>query len=395
MTSPDTQLLRTFIAREAEAFAARRLESFWGMNHHRISPLLSRVPDLLSPDELTEFYFHYVRLANGLPPVGDKEFPLLLSAYERLLPFIDLPPGISVPSRHRMLYAFGFDETGPLPGGRTASANEYEQHVRLLGQAASYSHLPGQRSKKARFLPFAPQAGRVLGALRHLGYYHDRRHPEEDLYNTVNITFWGMVFICLLNRDTRAGLLSDMLGAEHTLMDRDKHLAILHEYVAVVLPDTGPDEAHFLELAQQLADSQAARRGTTESMALVRALGLPFTADEDWEILISIPLRGSDRPALIAKDRVCLRIRRDPDWQWTLDLSLSGRGEVSESDSRRMFTPNRLGIPPLGCGNLQGFPAWLRQLRAEAGLDFDIEAADIRLGRKRSAAKVVAQWLAG
>lgn len=121
-------------------------------------------------------------------------------------------------------------------------------------------------------------------------------------------------------------------------------------------------------------------------------LGLPFEADEDWDIHIAIPLRGTKDHPLIAKNVVRLHIRPDPDWQWELTSRIADRGEFSESDKKSYR--NDLGFPTLGRGNLHAFPDWLRQVREKCGIDFDIEASDIRVGRRRAAAKIVSKWLA-
>ncbi|MGO7171296.1 hypothetical protein AB9F47_30035 [Rhizobium leguminosarum] len=78
----------------------------------------------------------------------------------------------------------------------------------------------------------------------------------------------------------------------------------------------------------------------------------------------------------------------NPDWQWA---RMAERGEFSESETKNYR--NDLCFSVLGRGNLHAFPTWLRQVREKNGLDFDTDAADIRVGRKRAAAKLIAQWL--
>ncbi|MHC2219971.1 hypothetical protein [Rhizobium leguminosarum] len=77
--------------------------------------------------------------------------------------------------------------------------------------------------------------------------------------------------------------------------------------------------------------------------------------------------------------------------RWELNARIAERGEFSESEKKTYR--NDLGLPILGCGNLHAFPTWLRQVREKNGLDFDTGAADIRVGRKRAAGKLIAQWL--
>ena len=390
MTTADANLMRTFIADENQAFAERRQGKFWPANHHRIGPLAAKVSGLLDAGEQVDFYFHFMRVAGGLPLVGEKEMPLLIEAYRRLLPFLDLGGVIQMSRRHKLLFVFGFDDTGALPSGETVSAKALKARLKLIAQVGAYTTLPAQRDKKAKFAPFADEAVRILEVFRHLGYRHDRRYGE-DSYNVTNLRFWGMVFICLLNKATRADLLADMLEGEYVLMRRVEQLAILHRYVEAVLPDIEADEERFRSLAQQLREIELARRNATETVALAQRLGLPFEDDEDWEINVAIPLRGTADHPLIASNVVRLQIRPNPDWEWELTARLAERGEFLESEKKSYR--NELGFPVLGRGNLHAFPAWLRKLREENGLDFDTGAADIRVGRKRAAAKLLAQWL--
>lgn len=389
MTNTDAQLLRTFIADENEAFADRRQGKFWPANHHRIGPLATKASGLLDRDEQVDFYFHFMRVAGGAPSVGEKEMPLLREAYRRMLPFLDLGGVIPMARRHKLLFVFGFDDAGILPSGETPSAKALNARLKLITQVGAYTTMPAQRDKKAKFLPFADEAVRILETLRHLGYRHDRRYGE-DLYDVTNLSFWGMVFICLLNKATRADLVADMVEGKYELMRRVEQLAMLHRYVDAVLPDAKPDEERLGSLARQLKEIEVVRRNATESVALVQELGLPFGDDEDWDIHIAIPLRGTEGNPLVARNVVRLHIRPDPDWQWELNARVAERGEFSE-DEKKTYR-NELGFAALRCGNLHTFPAWLKQVREKNGLDFDTGAADIRVGRKR-AAKLIAEWL--
>ncbi|NLS00478.1 hypothetical protein HGP17_26925 [Rhizobium sp. P38BS-XIX] len=391
MTSVDTDLLETFISDEEAAFAEKRQGKFWPANHHRIAPLATKLSGLLNPNQRTAFYFHFMRVAGGAPAVNDKEMPLLTEAYRRMLPDLDLKGVIQMSRRHELLFVFGFDDTGALSAGETQISTALKARLKLLGQVGAYTSMPAQMDKKAKFAAFTSEAPRILETLRHLEYRHDRRY-SEDLYDVTNLRFWGMVFICLLNKDTRADIVADMFEGPYQLMRRVEQIATLHRYVQVVLPDATPDEARFLSLAAKLADIESARRNTAESVALSRKLGLPFADDEDWEINIAIPMRGAQGHALIARDVVRLQIRPKPDWQWELRVRTSSRGEFSERE--RGSSRNDLKIPALGKGNLASFPDWLKQLRHH-DLDFDVDAADIRVGRKRAAAKIVSAWLAG
>jgi hypothetical protein len=392
MTDTHSDLLRTFIANENEAFRERFQGKFWPLNHHRITPLATKADGLLDPHERVNFYFHFMRVTGDVPRVGDKEMPLLLDAYTRLLPFLDLGGIIQMARRHVFLFVFGFDEIGVLPSGKTTSAKALKSRLKLVVQVGNYISQPTQREKKAKFATFADEAVRILETLRHLGYRHDRRYDDEAIYNTTDLSFWGMIFVGLLTKATRADFAADMVEGKYDLVRRDEQIGMLHRYVDAVFPEIEPDEEHFRSLALRLREIERARRNATDSVALAKRLNLPFDADEEWDIFLSIPLRGSMEHALIAKNVVQLRIQPRPDWQWNLSVRLAERGKYIESE--KSITQNDLDFPMLGSGNLHAFPTWLKQVRENSGLDFDIEAADIRVGRKRAAAKLISQWLA-
>ncbi|MFV0333309.1 MAG: hypothetical protein ACK5JR_04480 [Tropicimonas sp.] len=392
MTDTATDLLQSFIADANAAFAEGRAGQFWPRNHHRLRPLAGKLGRLIEPQERVDFYFHFMRLNGVAIAVREPEMPLMTEAYRRLVPLFDEGGTVGIARRHVMLFLFGFDETGSLPDGETRSAAEMKARLRLIAQAGKYTSLPAQRSRKSGFLPFVDQAPRCLQALRHLGYDHDRRYGDES-YNYTDLDFWGMVLVCLLNRETRSDVVSDMTSGGYSLKFPEQHAANLHRSVEAVLPDVAPQEREFLALAQRLRERERARRDATDSAALVRVLDLPFADDEDWEIQIAIPLRGTTGSPLNAPDVVRLRIGPNPDWQWELNVYLKGRGQFTETHEKGLG--NDGGLPRLGAGNLRAFPAWLRQIRERNGLDFDTAAADIFVGRKRSAIPRLAGWLAG
>lgn len=391
MTDNSADILREFIADEDRAFAERRQGKFWPRNHYLVSPLATKASKFLAPEEVVDFFFHYLRVTGAVPAVGEKDVQPLIEAYRRLLPHLDIGGVIQMAGRPEMLFIFGFDDTGTLPSGITGSAKELKERIKLVTQVGNYTSQPGQRDKMPRFARFADQAGRVLETLQHLHYWHDRRYGE-DLYDIANLSFWGMVFIALLNETTRPALLADMFEGRYELVKRDQQMTMLNRYVETVLPVVKADEGEFHALAKRLGNFAKARRDATESVAFARHLQLPFEDGEDWMINIAIGLRNATGAPLIAPTNVQLVVRPEPDWQWELSVTVDRKRKLSESE--RGVLRNDLRSPPLGRGNLESFPQWLRQVRERNGLDFDAETADIRVGRSRSAAKLIARWLA-
>lgn len=384
----NAEILRSFIADEDQALAADRQGRFWPSNHHMIRPLAARPGVDLTPDERTRFYAHFIRVSGEIPAVPDKEMPPLIDAYRSLLPRIDGRGAAFLARRHVLLFAFGFDETGPLPSGTTTMAKDLKARLKTVTQIGKYTSLPAQRDKKASFLPFNDEAPRLLETLRHLAYRHDRRYAD-DLYDVLNLAFWGMVLIVLQHRSTRTELLRDMLD-RYELPQTERQLAILDQTVVTVRPDVSAAETEFLGFAERLASIRRERRDATESVALAKALALPFDDEEDWTIQITIPQQGSDLPALLAPG-IVLSLRPDPDDPWQLRIRHPERGTFAEWNGK--ITQNDPGIEGLGRGNLARFPDWLRATCERHGIAFDCNAADIRAGRKRAAAKAIAAWI--
>lgn len=65
MTDTPIELLRAFLADENDAFPERRQGKFWPRNHHRLSPLVAKVEELLDQSEREDFYFHLMRVTGG------------------------------------------------------------------------------------------------------------------------------------------------------------------------------------------------------------------------------------------------------------------------------------------------------------------------------------------
>lgn len=332
-----------------------------------------------------------MRQRGDIPAVSEKELPLLVAAWRRLLPVIDQPEKAYLARRLPLLFAFGFDGTGALASGETHDAEGLKARMKLLAQTGRYTSIPAQWEKKEKFLPFAGEAERLLQTLRHLGYRHDRRYGD-DLYDYTNLTFWGMVLIILLNPATRAALLHDMLEGGYDLPLRDRHFGILNRAVQALRPGFDAAETAFHSLADRLAAREAARRAKTETVALARRLDLPFADDEDWIAGVFLMQEG-DAEFPPPAPGVQLLMRPDPDRCWEIALTHASRGRFSETDGG--ILQNDPGIPGLGKGNLADFPAWLRKVREDHGLAYDLETAHVRAGRKGRAAKRLAEWLRG
>jgi hypothetical protein len=384
------KLLAAFLADEEAAFARDEQGSFWPSNHHRITPAAAKAETALAPEERVRFYFHFMRVSGEPPAASEKEFSLIVDAYRLLLAHIDdgFP---NMAKRHVLLFHFGFDEAGALPSGATKSMKEIKARQKALQQIRKYTMIETQQEKAANFLPFAGEGVRILETLRHLGYRPDRRYGDE-VYVHIELVFWGMVLIALTSRAARPELARDFLDGGYVIPKREQHLDILRGSAQAVLPFCGEDETEFRALAARLAALYAARREATEAARLAQTLALPFNAQEDWQIQIAIPQEGSSKSPFLAPN-LTLAMRPLPDREW--NIWLKDRDDHGFTEHTGIVTRNDGAIPALGRGNLANFPAWLRKLRDEHGLAFEVARAEIKCGTKRAAAKIVARWLSG
>jgi hypothetical protein len=385
---PQTLLL-TFIADEDAAIRMGQWGQLWPSHHYSIRAAVSEASRYLEPADRQQLYFHLLRVTGGIPDVPDKELPHLVAGYRKLIPLLDTSAA-RMAERHRLLFGFGFDEEGTLADGATADAKQLKDYVKLIAHCTKYSHLPGQRAKIQNFGPYAHHGERLYQTLAHLGYCRNKRHSPEIYYDTTNLLFWGMVLVVLLHEGRRADLLRDLLSGIYLIPEKDSHLKLLHGHVQAVLPTVPVADRRFHDLAEQLATLQRERRAATESMAFARALSLPLSADEEWQIHIRIPTADNKDYPSLSPNLTC-EILPDPDWQWHIRSDLGPKLSYSERTGR--ITQNDMNIDGLGAGHLLNFPAWIRSTETKLGIRFDVERAIVSCGRNRAVAKRVMEWL--
>ncbi|WP_439495121.1 hypothetical protein [Bosea sp. (in: a-proteobacteria)] len=329
--------------------------------------------------EMLRQFLAYER--NALTAVPQAEFATLQQAYRRLLPPKQSQPAV-LAKPLPLLWIFGFDENGSVAGGPTANAAELKQRLKLLNYVCKFSHLPGQRAKAKNFAAFTGEGERLLATLRHLNYRHDKR---DDGYWVTELGFWGMVLIVLLTPGARVALLRDFLDGGLNLPRQDEHHSILLGHAEAALPLAQPAEPEFIALIDRLSQAERARRTGSESMALAKALDLGLDGD-DWVIGCAIPEAGGSGYLL------SLSLRPMPEFDWSLGIIDSGNH--SRFDERNgSVLRNDVGITPLGAGNLQAFPRWLKQAERELGVRFDLDASRFVTGRKRSAVARLRAWI--
>ncbi|MGO7540072.1 hypothetical protein ACC680_15950 [Rhizobium ruizarguesonis] len=191
-------------------------------------------------------------------------------------------------------------------------------------------------------------------------------------------------------RTSRPELVADMIEGKYDLMRRVEQRAMLDRYIETVLPDIESDEERFRSLARQLKDIELARRNATESVALAQS----------WACLLATTRLGNpycdpaarrQRPSADRQERRAIADPAEP--------GLAVGTERAHHRARRVLGKRDKDLPERS----RFSRSWVRKSSclsdmAETGagekrLDFDTDAADIRVGRKRAAAKLVAQRL--
>ncbi len=335
--------------------------------------------DKVSTTELLRQFITYER--NALAAVPQAEFAALQQAYRSLLPLEKGRPG-GLPRSLPLLWLFGFDENGPVAGKPTANAAELNRRLKLLNYLGKFDHLPGQRSKARNLAAFVGEGERLLATLRHSDYRHEKR---GDDYWVTNLGFWGMVMIVLLTPGSRVDLLRDFLDGGLNLPRQSEHHAILLDHAEAALPLAQPAEPEFIALIDRLSQAERARRTGSETMALAKALDLGFDGD-DWVIGIAISEEG-DAGYLLG-----LSLRPKPEFDWSLHIS-DGDNHSCFDERNGTVIRNDAGITPLGAGNLQAFPRWLKQTERELEVRFDLGASRFTVGRKRTAIARLRAWI--
>lgn len=188
-------LVRAFIANEEQAFNADEQGKFYPSNHHHLKEILKSIPGDLTDEEIAAMYYHLLRLGNLLT-VKEKHYPLLQQAYLRLLPVLEMSYPRNMFHRLEMMFLFNTSEEGIVQTGY----EDYQRYREVIMQCNKYTNLPGMRSKPAKFQPYAEDeviVARIIDALQRIGFQHNG--PLVS-----NFTFWGFIFILLLNKSEAA-----------------------------------------------------------------------------------------------------------------------------------------------------------------------------------------------
>jgi hypothetical protein len=376
-------ILQQFIADEDADLAGRGGGSFWPSNWHRITPLEGKAETLLDAATHERFCLHYLRRTHVPPTLSEAALPRLLDAYRQWLPHAQQGDGGAKP--HALVFLFGFDTHGALPGA-LKDLKTLQARRKLLTHLGNFSHLPGMRAKPKGFQPFLPLAEHILQVLQHTAYRQDYADIDDAYHQFTELRFWGMVYIVLMSPALRETLLADLMNGHPDLPRRDEVLGVLHEFVQAVLPSCGAEETGFLALAKKLGAQQRGRAAETESAALAKHLQLPFGEDEAWNIAINAPLRGRDR--WYSPPYMHLAFQPDPDFDWRLLID-TGTHRYSIDNGKTLQNDGKL--PPLA--KLADVPQWLAQIKTSHGLDFDFDQGRIACGRKRAMAKTLRQWI--
>lgn len=222
------EIIRQFIADEEVAFAQNEQGGFYPSNHHHLSAAIKKLPKEISEDEEIQLYFHLLRLGSRLKPTDEKNFLLLQRAYEKLLPIMDLRYPRNLFSKFEMAFFFDAITAEDTANLQLTGYNEYLQYHEVILQCNKYSNLPGMRSKPDKFLPYAQKEeiiSRIVRTLHRMQFLH---HGPL----TSNFTFWGFMFMLMLNKGTEAlNTLTTFADVKTDVPDKRSNVWILGSFL--------------------------------------------------------------------------------------------------------------------------------------------------------------------
>jgi hypothetical protein len=222
------EIIRQFIADEEAALAQNEQGSFYPSNHHHLSGAIKKLPKEISEDELVLLYFHLLRLGNRVKPPDEKHYLLLQRAFEKLLTILDARYPANMYSKLETVFVF--DAMGPEDTAHVhhTGLTEYLQCQEVILQSNKYSNLPGMRSKPDKFLPYA-QNSEIVARIIHTLQRTEFRHYGPL---TSNFTFWGFIFILILNKGTEAlNTLAAFADVKTDLPDKRSYIWILGSFL--------------------------------------------------------------------------------------------------------------------------------------------------------------------
>lgn len=222
------EVIRQFIADEEIALAQNEQGSFYPSNHHHLSGAIKKLPKEISEDELIQLYFHLLRLGSRIKPPDERHYTLLQRAFEKLLPLLDAGYPRNMFSKFEMAFLFDAVVAEDTANIYRTNYTEYLQYLEVIGQCNKYTNLPGMRSKPDKFLPYAQQdeiVARVIHTLHRTAFRH---------YGplTSNFTFWGFIFMLMLNKSAAAlETLATFASVETDLPDKRSYVWVLGSFL--------------------------------------------------------------------------------------------------------------------------------------------------------------------
>lgn len=222
------EIIRQFIADEESALAQNEQGGFYPSNHHHLSGAIKKLPKEISEEETIQLYFHLLRLGSRVKPPDERHYLLLQKAFEKLLTILDARYPANMYSKLEMVFLF--DTMGPEDADRVqyTGLTEYLQYQELILQCNKYSNLPGMRGKPDKFLPYA-QKEEIVTRIIHTLQRTEFRHYGPL---TSNNTFWGFIFILILNKGTEAlNTLSKFADVNTSLPDKRSYVWILGSFL--------------------------------------------------------------------------------------------------------------------------------------------------------------------
>ena len=226
-TISPSDILESFIEDEAAAYLRGDQGSFFPHNHHRIIPLISKAPKLLTEHRRIDFYFHLLRLDVCPALKSEDEFKLLLDAYTSVKPLLARGYPACLLGRAKGLFLFGSDDYGPLAGESGITQESYVKLLKFWRYAGSFWHMSGMLKKRPKFLELSDDnvlLNRVVQVIL-------RIRPADDVPRSTSLWFWALMLLAIQQQESGITVTEWLMQADWPVSEKPKVLLYLTHYL--------------------------------------------------------------------------------------------------------------------------------------------------------------------
>ncbi|MCH1918606.1 hypothetical protein L9G15_04055 [Shewanella sp. A3A] len=192
----------------------------------------------ISAQDIERIYVQILRGGHVPKKLAKADYPLLMSAFQQLLP--ELRDGASIHqayfNRYQALVLFGEAPHHALSEPLSQDYDAYQTYLKAWAQVNKYSHMGGMAAKVDKFRPFADDSA-VIHRFQQVLYCTNFQHStvtQLKYYSVPQLYFWGMLLTLLLNKEVRFAVLDKLFSLADTVPLFDEHIAHLDDFVEAV-----------------------------------------------------------------------------------------------------------------------------------------------------------------